>query len=120
MSAEIVKYINQYLTIDELEESGEKGLDYSYIVKEYFPKVMLWLDDKGLDPTEENIKNNAEELSVFINQYTLDELKNMGNDETVSANADSNTKTKSKADITKLILVTGVIILTVFFISKTN
>lgn len=77
----LVEAIRDYCRIDEVQENG--SIAYGTIVSEYYPKVRIWLEDNDKEATAESIKENSEEISVFINSITLAELKESESEEEV-------------------------------------
>lgn len=115
---QVVESIRKHLTINELNEKGQ--LKYDYVVKEYYPKVRYWLDSKGLPLTDDSIKNNKVELSAFINKYTLSQLREMEENDTIEEDVEEEVAPKKKKDNGKVIIILIIVSFLVYLAVKSD
>ena len=109
--SEIIEVIRDHISINELQEKEELG--YDYVMKNYYPMVMLWLDENNLTPSAENISENKVEISNFVNTNTIDSLTEANN-----RGEGKSVKPVKKSAFPKILIVVAVLAVAYYFINK--
>lgn len=103
---EVAESIREHIEINELHEQEE--LSYEYVMSNYVPMVMYWLDDNGLAISEDNIEAYKHDISDFVNCNTMESLK-----ASLMESEDIKVK-KVKSNIPKLLIVVAIIAIGVY------
>ena len=110
---QVVESIRKNITLKELQE--KETLDYDYVVKNYYPLVMYWLDENGLGATEENIANNKAEISDFVNNNTIDSLT-----QSLSKEEGKTPSSSKKTNFIPIVLVGIGVVAILYYVSKND
>lgn len=112
---EITQAIRDHLRLQELIDKGE--IKYERVVKEYYPKVVYWLEARELPVNAQSVQENAKELSDFVNEYTWEQVKMMEANKNVE-DASEEIKEGSSFTFKNIILAVTVLVVLMMIIHK--